>query len=301
LDVARFDKTVLNTVTDEKGIYAIPFAVQLYALYYNKDIFDKFAVAYPRDGMTWDDTIELARKVTRTEDGTPYRGLDTGDINRIKLTKSLAIVDAKTGKASVNNDQWKQAFQMLHRIYSIPGNAPGKFAPHKDFIENKVIAMWPAWNILDELSALPPGSLNWDMAQYPSYKETPNTYFAVDTRVVFITKTSKNKEAAFKVIQTLTSDEVQLLSARETGRLTPLVNRKIRDALAELPVLKGKNIQGVLKSRPAPAPNYTKYEQSTQKILVQAFKDYFDKGKDLNTVLRETDEEVNKYIEENER
>jgi multiple sugar transport system substrate-binding protein len=301
-DIKRFEKNVTDTVSDEKGVYAIPFAVQLYAQYYNKDIFDKFGVAYPRDGMTWDDTIELARKVTRTDGEVQYRGLDTGHINRIKLAMSIADVDAKTEKASVNNDKWKAAFQLLAKIYSIPGNTPSDVSSNgfrADFYTKKVVAMLPAWNILSELADLPPNSLNWDLAQFPFFKESPNLFAAVDTHVLFVTKSSKNKEAAFKVIQTLTSDEVQLLSAKQTGRLTPLVKDEIRGALKDYPIVKGKNIQGVLKSHAAPAPHYSKFEQPTQKFNLEAFKEYFIQNKDLNTALRELEEKINSFIEAN--
>ncbi|MDF2717567.1 MAG: family 1 extracellular solute-binding protein [Paenibacillus sp.] len=43
-----------------------------YALIYSKDIFDKFAVPYPQDNMTWDQTIDLARKFIRTDGGTEH-------------------------------------------------------------------------------------------------------------------------------------------------------------------------------------------------------------------------------------
>jgi multiple sugar transport system substrate-binding protein len=218
------------------------------------------------------------------------------------LIKSLANVDEKTNKAIVNNDKWKDAFQMLNQIYSIPGNTPSDVSSNAfraDFYTKKIVAMLPVWNILAELADLPANSLNWDLSQFPYFKETPNAFASVDTHVLFVTKTSKNKEAAFKVIQTLTSDDVQMLSARQTGRLTPLVKDDIRGALKDYPVVKGKNIQGVLKSHAAPAPHYSKYEQPTQKFAIEAFKDYFSQKKDLNTALREFEEKVNGFIEAN--
>jgi ABC-type glycerol-3-phosphate transport system substrate-binding protein len=46
--------TDLNQVASDDGwLVGIPFTQQFSALYYNKDIFDKFGVSYPKDGMTW--------------------------------------------------------------------------------------------------------------------------------------------------------------------------------------------------------------------------------------------------------
>lgn len=56
--------------------FLLPFTINFYAFFYNKDVFDKLGVAYPKDSMTWDDVIELARKTTRNQDGVQYRGVD---------------------------------------------------------------------------------------------------------------------------------------------------------------------------------------------------------------------------------
>jgi len=72
VDVNRFEPVVIDTVksvSDNGELYGLPFAMQLNALYYNKDIFDKFGVQYPTDGMTWDQVTELAKKVTGKVDG----------------------------------------------------------------------------------------------------------------------------------------------------------------------------------------------------------------------------------------
>jgi stress response protein SCP2 len=41
--------------------------------------------------------------------------------------------------------------------------------------------------------------LNWDVVQYPSYKEKPNTYGYVDAHLMMLTKQSKYKDQAMQV------------------------------------------------------------------------------------------------------
>lgn len=41
-------------------MYGIPFGKNVYALFYNKKIFDELQVPYPVDGMTWNDVFGLA-------------------------------------------------------------------------------------------------------------------------------------------------------------------------------------------------------------------------------------------------
>jgi ABC-type glycerol-3-phosphate transport system substrate-binding protein len=109
IDLSRIQTGVLDSikVNSNGGIYGLPFNSQLFMMLYNKDIFNKFGVPYPKDGMTWTETVELAKKVTRMDGGTQYRGLDPDGIQRVGLSRSQIMVDAKTNKSNVNNEEWK--------------------------------------------------------------------------------------------------------------------------------------------------------------------------------------------------
>jgi multiple sugar transport system substrate-binding protein len=299
LDTSRFDKQIMDTITYDTGVLAIPFTSQFYATYYNKDIFDKFGIPYPKDGMLWEETIELSKRLTRTESGVQYKGLFVGDIRKMAETKSLAKVDPTGKKAIVNTDGWRQIFDLVHRIYSIPGNGVSDIKRAQIanyFMKDKFVAMAPFYNILPQLNELPPGSLNWDIAQFPSYPETPNTYQAVNEHIIFVAKSSKYKEDAFKVLLTVTADDVQLLAAKQTGRLTPLTKSDIRSALGDYAALKGRNYQGILKSKFAPSPKLSEYEAGTNKIIDDVFADYLNGKFDVNTALREAEEKINAFL-----
>jgi ABC-type glycerol-3-phosphate transport system substrate-binding protein len=88
-----FQPDLLEEITDEHGrIYGLPFGrgtTYTHALFYNADIFDKFGVPYPEDGMTWDEIIGLARQVTGKIDGIYYSGLDIGDYALLKITAGI--------------------------------------------------------------------------------------------------------------------------------------------------------------------------------------------------------------------
>ena len=45
-------------------LYGLPFRNDYYVLYYNKTLFDKAGVEYPKHDMTWDEYRELAKKMT---------------------------------------------------------------------------------------------------------------------------------------------------------------------------------------------------------------------------------------------
>jgi multiple sugar transport system substrate-binding protein len=53
----KFDPSAVKSLqarSPQGQLLALPFSVNFGLLYYNKDIFDKFAVPYPKNDMTWD-------------------------------------------------------------------------------------------------------------------------------------------------------------------------------------------------------------------------------------------------------
>jgi multiple sugar transport system substrate-binding protein len=158
--------------------------------------------------------------------------------------------------------------------------------------------MFATVNIFNRIEEAAKQGLDWDLVQYPSHKDKPNTYGAVDAHVMFLTSTSKHKEQAAQVMAVVTSDEVQKISAQSTGRLTPLKNADIKKQLgADMPFLKGKNIAGIFKSSPAAVPKESQYDGGASKAVNEAFAKYMD-GEDLNSALREATEKINQNIKQ---
>lgn len=123
-------------------------------------------------------------------------------------------------------------------------------------------------------------------------------YGMYDLHVMSISKTSKHKEDAMRVLEVLFSDEVQLMSAKQAGKLPVMSDPKFSEAyLQDAPELKSKQIQSIFKSKPAPAPAYSKFYSKARGILVGKFVEYVNGAKDVNTALREAEQEINKMIE----
>lgn len=303
LDLGRFEPVALDAVkalSDKGWLYGIPYQIQFNALFYNKDIFDKFGVPYPKDGMTWEDTIELGKKVSRQDSGIQYRGLAYEHISRLSFPLSPNIVDPKTEKANVNNDTWRKVFQLGKDIISIPDNKPPKIdsGDTDAFWKNKSIAMYATINQLDRTKEAMENGLKLGIAQYPSYKESPNTYGMVDAHYVVVPPQSKNKDAAMKVVEVMTSEEVQLKIARKYGKMSPLKNPEMKQQIAaDMPHLKGMELQSIFKSKPASGTNLSRFYSESRKKLMSEYINFADGKSDLNTSLRTVEDAINKYIE----
>ncbi|WP_158301640.1 ABC transporter substrate-binding protein [Paenibacillus mesophilus] len=299
VDLSRFEPNIIRDViiaSTRDELYALPFSLNFHALYYNKDIFDKFGASYPTDGMNWDQTVELAKKATRLDGGTQYRGLDTGNgVIWIAQPLSAAAVNPVTEIASMNTEVWKKVFTLVKSIYAIPGNEPK--GSTDAFLKTKNLAMLLGLNMLSSMEKPTAEGMNWDVAQYPSYPERPNIYGNASVLVMAVTKSSKNKDQAMQVIQTVTSDELQLESSRQ-GRLSSLHSPEIQQAFGmSMTFLKDKHLQSIFKSKPVQYPVSSQYRSKAEAIVHSKFNQYLQDQVDVNTALLQADEEINKMIE----
>lgn len=301
-DLSKLNPVALDavkTASRSEILTGLPWTRHISALYYNKDIFDKFGVEYPRDGMTWEEVRELAKKLTRKEGEVQYRGLEPDQPGAMASVLSLAAVDPVAKKATLNNDGWKRVFELLKSIYDIPGNNVPKFAggAWDEFMKDKTLAMYTANNLLPNLKAAE--GLNWDIAQYPSFQDKPNTGMQVDVWILHITKQSQHKDEAFQVISTILSEDVQTELARN-ARVPVLEGAKIKEEFGKnLPYLQGKHLDAVFMSQPAKALPVSKYDSYAGGLLQKSIVQVAKGEKDVNTALRDAEEEFNKYIEAN--
>ena len=301
LDLNKFEPSVMDGIKSygTKGeIYALPFAMSPWALYYNKDIFNKFGVPYPKDSMTWDETIELAAKVTRQDGGVQYKGIALQLIDKMALQLSLPYVDPKTEKAALDSDGWKKLFNQMKRVVSIPGVFEGAedISLYSNGLEKRTVAMVTNNNKIPRYLEEEKNGLNWDLTTFPSYPEQMNVYPSVEANSLILNVASKHKDEAFKVIEYLVSDEVQLALAKSL-QMSALKGEQFTKAFGEnYPALKTKNLQGMFKGRPAPLKPTTIYDDLGLKAARDAYKEVTVNNKDINTALREANEKLNQAI-----
>ncbi|WP_282939424.1 extracellular solute-binding protein [Paenibacillus sp. RC67] len=306
LDLAKIDPVVMDTVRKNSGdgkLYALPISGNVVTMYYNKDIFDRFGVTYPTDGMTWDQVYELAKKVTRTDGGVAYRGYDFQDQFQIQYNQlSVPIIDEKTNKAIVNNADWKKLFENWARFYTITGNEVDTTTYGKGlnlFSKDKTLAMYSTSSFFSSMPEAVKNGLNYDVVSLPSFPEAPNTGVQVEGGARMITTTSKHKDQAFLALSAMLTDDAQKLIAKN-GNSSVLANSDInKDFGMDIEVLKGKNREAFIKNKNAkPFSSITKYDAAAFSIMRGQFKKVATGQADVNTALREAEELINKSIED---
>ncbi|GIP31053.1 ABC transporter substrate-binding protein [Paenibacillus sp. J2TS4] len=306
VDLSKLDRHAMKVMEQfgEGGeLYGIPYSMNYGVLLYNKDIFDLLGVDYPTDNMTWDEVVALARKVTQTVDGVSYIGLDPGPIQAMIRSRSLPVVDEAGSKAAIDNEEFRQSFQLLKEIYSIPGivGPDNKYSYGMDFfMKEKRLAMHPYW-IAATQSRVPimqETGVQWDMVSYPQFSDRPGIGREVDFHLAVVPQTAKNKEAAYRVIETLISEEAQI-EMNKGSRLTIMEDPELRNQYSSSAnSFEGKNLQGIYSVDPAPLPVSTRFDTEIYKFLREGVTSMVADGVDVNTAVRVAGEKADQFIQE---
>jgi multiple sugar transport system substrate-binding protein len=308
VDMGKFEPEAVNLLKKfgKKGeIFGIPYAMNYGVMAYNKDIFNKFAVPYPKDNMTWNEVIALAKNVTRMEQGTQYVGLDMGDPQVLSRAYSLPVVNDKQDKAVLTNESYKRVFGLYESLYQIPGivDPKGKYTYGIDyFLKDQKLAMYPYWiaNLTTRLPQLKEAGkdFNWDIVSFPSFDDKPGYGREIDFHLAMVTPTSKNKKAAYAAIQSMVTEEAEK-TMNKGIRLTILKDQELKKQHAsDTKLYEGKNLAGIFKAKPAPLPEPTQFDIKIYPFMKEAAKGIAAEKKDINTVLITAEEKADKYIKE---
>jgi multiple sugar transport system substrate-binding protein len=307
VELNRIEPVMLDGTKQPGGeIYALPVINKNLVLFYNKDIFDKFGMAYPKDGMNWEETLELARKLTRTEDGVRYIGLGVSQQHQFMRLNQLSvpIIDPVKQQANTDNPKIKTLYNsLIAPIISQPGFKEivnekntlfGSVASNTFYTQKNMAMLVYVSDFPFEQKGM--AGVNWDMVSLPEMKEAPGLGSQAYPIYFTVTSTSKNKEQAMEVLKYLTSDDYQL-SISKRGMLTVLKDGEIKKAFAQEASIKDKNFQAVYLRPHAPSAPKSKYDPKAELIYDKYMTELAKGAMDVNTALRITGEEVNKMIE----
>lgn len=301
-DMNRLAPGVLESARlygENNEIAVMPYELNNNLLIYNKSIFDRFGVAYPKDGMTWEEMYDIIPKVSRNDGGVQYKGFAYSFLNLIyKNQMNLPFVDPTSHKMLVNNDQWKKWIEVMAGFHQITGNELGGREDDL-FFKEKTLAMRGGPSPLDLLPAAIEGGLEWDVVSNPRFKGMEHVGGQMNAPFLAIPPNSTNRDAAFKVIMFFLSDELQAENARN-GRVPVLkAESVVKEFGSKYPFIKGTNYANAIFADTIGKPiKVTKYDGIVRSNLSVAVSNVAQGKNDMNSELRDLEERVNKLIEE---
>jgi multiple sugar transport system substrate-binding protein len=304
IDLGRFEPATLEAIKKMGGLYGLPIKNGGLAMYYNKDIFNKFGVTYPKDGMTWEEVAELSKKLTRNDGGQQYVGYTVSTDHLFRMNSlSLPLIDPASQKAALGTDAWKKlinativAPMQIDGAKAVIAQMKNKFPNKPEFSQDRNVAMF-VFNYGFHTDSSFEG-MNWDVVSLPVFKDQPKVGTQPYPNYMFVTATSKVKPQVMEVIKAFTSDEYQK-KLSEQGEVTVLKSEEIKKVFGSNTPFKDKNLKNAVFYNQFATPSAKTVNDNlvTKSLRNHALNVIMGK-EDMNTALREAGEEVNKALEE---
>ncbi len=265
--------SIIQSQTVNGKLVALPVFTDAPALYYRKDLLDKYKLAAPK---TWDEMAKAAKTVTDGEknadlqgfvfQGNAYEGLTCDALEWVKSNGGGQIVEAD-GKISINNPK---AAEALERAKGWVGtiSPKGVLAYQEEesrgvWQTGKAVFMrnWPyAFSLGNKDDSAVKGK--FDVVPLPAGGEGGGSAATLGGWNLAVSKYSKHQPEAIKAILYLASAKIQKANALEQTHLPTVVSvYDDADVKAKQPVLvKWKDVFLAAVPRPS-APTKTKYNE----------------------------------------
>lgn len=229
---------VWKTFTYDDKVYAIPRDYNSIVLFYNKDLFDKAGIEYPSDDMTWDEAVEIGKKLTLDANGKnpTEAGFDKDNIAQYGLYVPFENVDAtietliwqKGGKlfsddgseCYIDSDESKEVFQWLNDLQYKHLVSPTYTAAQKygeEAFPTGKFAMVYQGSWLQ--SSLSDADFDWDIAVAPTFD---NKVYCAQSVGNAILASSEKKDAAWKLVKYFSGETGQKIMAESNDSIPVL-------------------------------------------------------------------------------
>ncbi|MBD2864098.1 ABC transporter substrate-binding protein [Paenibacillus oceani] len=309
VDLNRFEPTIIDGIRGMAGgkIYMLPITNMRQVLFYNKGVFDKLGVAYPKNGMTWDDAFELSKKLTRSEGGINYLGLSASPAHILRTNQlSKPYLDPKTMKPTFMDEEWKKLLQTYFLSYGQVESFASRTAELKrlpyytEMTNTYELAMFVFNSQFPWDGASAVKNIDWDLVSMPTFKDKPKVGSQSSPFSFAITSIAKDKDAAMEVIKYLTSDETQTEFSKN-GLMPVLKSDAVKKVYGTASQYKDKNWSAVYYDAFAPLSYKSIYELGIERQYAPLMADIATGKVDLNTGLRNIQELAEKYIAEQQK
>lgn len=219
-----------DAVTVQGKPRAFPSLIDNLCVAYNKKLFAAAGIPEPKAGWTWDDYVDIAKKLTDQSKGifgTGWPGAgDEDTVWRLwpliwDLGGDVVSSDGKT--VGFDNDSGLKALTTVNQLGKDKSlyvdTKPGSSAMYQVFINNKM-GMIPTgpWELPDLIQ----NKVDYDVAPLPSYSGKPMTITGPDTWTIF-DNGSDRIQASVEFLSWLTAGDQDIKWAEEAGSL-PLRN-----------------------------------------------------------------------------
>lgn len=302
-DLSRYDPAHVDEWRSWANgeIWLLPFMRDIYALQYNKDVFDVFGVDYPTDGMTWEEVVQLAEQVTGERNGIQYQGIDlrgNGHLPLSQIVGNKQLIDPETDEVLWVDDPYlKEWLELVDRVNNNPNNIiPEDQWPWEPSETLAMRTMWLEMNL--------PDGYNVDLVTFPQWEDAPNIGPLSGGWGFGITEPSEHKDDAMQVIKFLYEDDhiMKLGASLLNAPFNHLYSDINIDSLLtddEKIHYEGTNLEALYKlDSPGGPEKRSSHDAGAFEVIENIGFDFIEAETDVNTFLRQLKEEEEIRVEE---
>ncbi|MEZ0229050.1 MAG: sugar ABC transporter substrate-binding protein [Planctomycetota bacterium] len=252
---------------EDGKLYGVVKDFATLVVYYNKDLFDKYDVPYPKRGWTWDDFLETARKLTHAENREYGCVLETWPGIWFPWVWSsggkILEFDGDTPRWVLGDpkylDKNARAFQFLADLIWKHGVEPSPSVTRDQgvgdmFVTGQIgMCAYGRWKCMTFKHIK---DFDWDVVEMPRLEREATTLFPV---CYSIARDTKHKGASWQLLKFLTSREAQVDVANSGQAIPSMKSVAESPAFFKPAALKGlevdarPNITSVAFADPGPA------------------------------------------------
>ncbi|MDP1678085.1 MAG: sugar ABC transporter substrate-binding protein [Bacteroidota bacterium] len=294
---------VLKTNIIDSVLYGIPWYVDTRVIYYRKDLLRE--AGFKELPKTWDEVIKVCDVIQRQakEKGiTRYPFfLPTGEwvpVIALGMQTGGHFLKDNMTRGNFSGPEFRKAYELLGKFYEKKYSPSGMqlITNLYNSFSDGLIAMYITgpWNIGEFSRRISPEIQNeWMTAPLPSMDSTyPGNSLPLGTSLV-ISRTSRNKEAAWKFIEFLSSREQTISFYKITGNLPPRKSAWTDSSLANNKYIQAFHTQ---LERVEPLPQVAEWEQIV--IRLQIYVEYIaTQTMTVDEALKKFDAEVDQMLE----
>lgn len=285
----EYAPVLLDGFSVDDNLYGLPNGTQTMVMYYNKTMFDEAGLEYPKDGWTWDEFYEDAKKLTKS-DGSVYGfGLSSSyfQLTPWWSTNNTALVDENQNPA-LNSKKMVESVEFLDKLVKEKVTPDPISSDVYTMFSSKQLAMVGAgrW-VLNTWQDAGLTNADFDSVQWPVNEKEGSVFGGA---AWCISKNTENKELSIELLKSLVSEET-LKAVAAGGQQVPPTESLATDT--EIMGTTPDNIEGIWKAvtvaSPVAAPTYFgDLEQTTLRCMEEVFSG----GKDVQQALDDAQKEV---------
>jgi multiple sugar transport system substrate-binding protein len=254
-------------------LYGMPAGFSTMVVYYNKKLFDQYQIPYPKEGWTWDEFKEIAKKLTdksKKQYGFAVTSEpDTYDLQGLVWSNGGSFIsdDGKKIDGAMNSPETVEAIQMYGDMVkdgiAVSTGGKNQQSASAIFKANKlgmlINGIWPIQGYKD-------AKVDFGTAMIPSFGSKP-VKGLISSSSISIAKDSKQKDLAWKFVKFYSSEQA------------------IKMRTADLPVRKSIVEETKVNEDPLYKPFYTMLENATNTPAFLLNKNWNEINRNLSAAI----------------